>query len=119
MKITVTREFELTNGEIDDLVSCALEGGITYWCGQAKVYKEPINYDYDFISDIISHDGELILYDAETPETWILTKEKFIKGFIKYTEERGISPEQLVEDYDADDADSIIQYALFDEIVFA
>ena len=33
MKITIIREFELSMSDIDDIMSTALEGGITYWCG--------------------------------------------------------------------------------------
>ena len=41
-----------------------------------------------------------------------------LKGIQMYCEKRGITPKELVEDYDADDADAIIQYAVMNEIVF-
>lgn len=120
MKITIIREFELSMGDIDDIMSTALEGGITYWCGEAIIHKVPEEHkdDIEFASEVISRDGELLLKDKETPESWILTKEKFSQGFKKFCEERAVNPDQVIEDCDADDADCIIQYALFNEIVF-
>jgi len=120
MKITIIREFELGMNDIDDIMSAALEGGINYWCGEAIIKKIPEEHkdDIEFASEVISRDGELLLKDKETPESWILTKEKFSQGFKKFCEERAVNPDQVIEDCDADDADCIIQYALFNEIVF-
>jgi len=88
--------------------------------GEAIIHKVPEEHkdDIEFASEVISRDGELLLKDAETPESWILTKEKFAQGFKKFCEERNVDPDQVVEDCDADDADCIIQYALFNQIIF-
>ena len=55
-------------------MSMALEGGITYWCGQAKVKGK---YLGDYGSEQISRGGTLYLYDNEDDSEYELTPEKF------------------------------------------
>lgn len=117
--IEVKLNILLTNQDIDDIMCTALEGGINYWCGKAKVVGK---YLGDYASEQISRDGTLKLYDAESGEEFELTKEKFIKGLTKFLEDgRSDLISQGVIDtccLDACDADAIIQYALFDEVVY-
>lgn len=112
-------EIVLTNEDIDDIMCAALEGGITDWCGRAEVVGE---YLADYASDQISRGGSLALYDIETGEEFILTKEKFINGFKKFIED---GRSDLISDgalatwnIDSSDADTIVQYALFDKVVY-
>lgn len=126
IKISITQE--LTPQEINDLVSCALEGGINYWCGLAEKKENPDGtwfgvalYNMDkikYASDLIAYNGVLILHDAESDDKWELTLENMIKGIQMHCEKRGITPKELVDDYDADDADAIVQYAVMNEITF-
>ena len=117
--IEVKLNILLTNQDIDDIMCTALEGGINYWCGKAKVVGK---YLGDYASEQISRDGTLKLYDAESGEEFELTKEKFIKGLTKFLEDgRSDLISQGVIDtccLDACDTDAIIQYALFDEVVY-
>jgi hypothetical protein len=123
-KITMTTVITVSDQDVDDIMVTALEGGINYWCGKARVKARPVGNPADmYASDIISKGGILELSDAEEPDTkWELTKDKFFKGLSKYlsmepgkVEENGtIDPANL----DANDADLIIQYALFDEQVY-
>lgn len=117
--IEVKLNILLTNQDIDDIMCTALEGGINYWCGAAKVVGE---YLGEYASEQISRDGALKLYDAESGEEFELTKEKFIKGLTKYLEEghSEIISQGMIDTgyFDASDADGIIQYALFDDIVY-
>ena len=117
--IEVKLNILLTNQDIDDIMCTALEGGINYWCGKAKVVGK---YLGDYASEQISRDGTLKLYDAESGEEFELTKEKFINGLTKFLEDgRSDLISQGVIDtccLDACDADAIIQYALFDEVVY-
>lgn len=109
----------LTKQDIDDIMAVALDGGITYWCRKAKVVGE---YLGEYASDQISRGGSLILYDAESSDKWELTLEKFLNGVKLYfddgchvqIEDGCIDP----GDVDANDADCIIQFALFGEVVF-
>ena len=89
----------------------------------------------EYASDVIGYGGSLILDDAEaskdeltkefpegTPEShkhrWELTLDKMLKGITQHCTTKGITPAELMDDYDADDSDAIVQYALFGELVF-
>lgn len=117
-------EVVVTQEDIDDIMAGALEGGINYWCGEAEVVG---NYLGKYASEQISRGGQLILHDIEEDETYTLDREKFMKGLKMYFEKP--HPYDILEEIDnklridtcnADDTvcDMIIQYALFDDIVF-
>ena len=114
-------EAKLTGQDIDDIMVCALEGGINYWCRQAKVVGK---YLGRYASDQISCGGTLKLYDAESSDVWELTLDKFLNG-MKLAIEQGIGLSVNPADgsidtceIDADAADAIVQLALFGEVVF-
>jgi len=113
---------KITNENINDLMVCALEGGINYWCGKVRITKFPKDDSEDeniIASDVISRGGELTVYDAESNDKWILTKEKFLKGIEKTMDWGNFeSIEDLIDNHDAETADVLLQYALFDDIVF-
>ena len=113
--------FVVSDEDIDDIMSAALDGGITYWCGRAEVVGE---YLGEYASEQISRGGILKLYDIEEPKTvYELTLDKFLNGLRLWIEnERAF---QLTEagrldigQIDAAAADAIIQYALFCDIVY-
>ncbi len=117
-------EVVVTQEDIDDIMAGALEGGINYWCGEAEVVG---NYLGEYASEQISRGGQLILHDIEEDETYTLDREKFMKGLKMYFEKP--HPYDILEEIDnklridtcnADGTvcDTIIQYALFDDIVF-
>lgn len=119
INVTVTEE------DIDDIMAGALEGGITYWCDEAKVVGE---YLGEYGSEQISRGGRLLLHDFEEDETHMLDKEKFMKGLKMYIENP--HPYDILETInnklgidtcvaDATVCDMIIQYALFGEVVYA
>ena len=120
-KFTVQPQIEviLTQQDIDDIMSTALEGGITSWCNQIEVVGEQLGR---CASEQISKGGSLILYDLESSDKWELTLEKFLNGVKLYFEDGchvhvndgSIDP----GDIDANDADCVIQFALFGEVVF-
>ena len=120
-KFTVQPQIEviLTQQDIDDIMSTALEGGIIGWCNQIEVVGEQLGR---YASEQISKGGSLILYDLESSDKWELTLEKFLNGVKLYFEDGchvhvndgSIDP----GDIDANDADCIIQFALFGEVVF-
>lgn len=109
--------------DIDDIMVCALEGGITFWCDEARVVGE---YLGEYASDQISRGGQLLLHDMEEEETYLLNKEKFLKGLKIFLDNNEGKICKLDSGYevdpaniDANDADSIIQYAIFGELVYA
>lgn len=118
-KVCPEIEVELTQQDIDDIMCAALEGGICYWCRKAEVVGD---YLGEYASEQISRGGSLLLHDAESAETWELNREKFLKG-VKLYFEQGCHVQ--VEDgridtcdVDANDADCIVQLAIFGEVVF-
>lgn len=122
MKIEM--EVVVTNEDIDDIMCGALEGGITYWCDEATVIGD---YLGEYASEQISRGGQLKLYDYESEEEYILTREKFLKGVMMYCKNptacnilEQIDGKMHLDccNADADVCDAIIQYALFDDIIY-
>jgi hypothetical protein len=120
LTITIEKKFHvvLSEEDINDLLTTAFEGGINSWCGEV-IINEVEKFPRMFASDVISHEGTLTLCDSETDDKWELTLDKFLKGVKWYCETYNIiSTEDLMDNHDATTADLIVQYALFDEIVF-
>ncbi len=118
--VSATVSFEITGQDIDDIMSAALDGGITYWCSRAEVVGE---YLGEYASEQISRGGSLILYDTEDGHSFELTLEKFLNGLQLWVENiRSFSlafdGRLDMDEIDADVADAIVQYALFNEIVY-
>lgn len=118
-KLNVNVNLKVSDEDIDDIMVTALEGGITYWCHQAKVVGE---YLGDYASEQISRGGELKLYDSSDGKGYILTKENFMEGLKKYIEKRPriiYNGKIDVGQIDAEAADCIIQYAIFGELMYS
>ena len=116
--IKINKNHEISEQDLDYLMVAALEGGINYWCGECRIVKNPTGFEY--ASEVVAYGGTLEMIDVEEPdEKWTLTRTKLLKGV-----ERGMehyeynSVQELMDSHDADTADVIVQYALFDEIVF-
>ena len=128
IKIETNVTHEFTPSDINDLIVGALEGGINYWCRKAVIKKDTEgNYfnvlpeDQDkviYASDAIGYNGTLILYDLESPDKWELNLENVLKGIKMQCTNRHIAPSDLMDDYDADDCDAIVQFAIFNELQF-
>ena len=126
--VSIEQTHEFTSEDISDLVCSALEGGINYWCRKARIkLTEDKKYlgiseedlpSVEFASDAIGFGGTVVLFDAESDEKWELTNEKMLKGIARYCLENNENLSDLLDNHDACTADNIIQYALFDEIVY-
>lgn len=118
--IEITAKIELSDEDVNDLMVCALEGGINYWCGLATAKLVPDGVEYDYLSELISKGGVIELTDAEDEsEKWDLNLSKFMNGVKEVCRIRGFySGQDLIDNHDAEVADMIIQFALFEEIVF-
>jgi len=111
------------NTNLDGILCTALEGGINYWCDKAEV----VDGDYKgakFASDCVSRGGSIKFHiideedEAIRPE--ILTKELLIKGIRMAANYRGKTVERFLDDVpDAGEADMVIQFAVFGELIFA
>lgn len=122
-RIKISREITLTGQDIDDIVTGALEGGITYWCDRAEVVGG--EYLGEYASEQISRGGALRLHDAEERKTHILTLSKLLKGVKRWFEEGGdkynaVKPDGSVDtgNIDGEIADAIIQYAVIGDWVY-
>lgn len=119
MKIDINFSVICENQDIDDIMCTGLEGGINYWCDCVEVEDE---YLGEFASEQISRGGTLIFHDSEKPYQYKLTLDKFLKGLETFIKERGLDAIYDLDietiDIDADDADAIIQYALFGDIIY-
>ena len=120
--LTITTEFELTKEIIDNFMVAALEGGITYWCYEAVVDFVPEKNGqlqvYEYTSDVIGLGGHIRLKDDEDGEEYVLTPENFKAGFALACKNWNKSPAELSENFDAESADCVIQFAIFDELIY-
>jgi len=117
-EVNVTNKYNFTEENINDLMCSALEGGINYWCDKVKMIGTIEGVD--IASDFIAKDGKLKIYfDGESD---VLTLEKFLDGINNTIKNLGTNftdAEDFMNNHDADTADMIIQFALFNEIVYA
>lgn len=115
----VTVSIPINAQDVDDILGTALDGGITYWCDEAKVSGEWPK-GAEFASEALTRGANLELHSREPEEGtdgyFILTMDMFIKGFTSYVAKCGWSG--YIDDIDASMADEIVQYALFGKVVF-
>lgn len=129
-EIEYTTKVRLTADDINDILATALEGGIGYWAvldDSTTDWEETSSSMQDAsISDVITKmlfEGKKIRFigadkDDATRE-WFLDMNKFIFGCKRFEEEVGSVKRRLLDSsFDADDADMLIQFALFNEIIF-
>ena len=114
----------ITQEDIDDIIVGALEGGINYWCDKVKVVDD---YLGEYASEQISRGGQLLFHDSEEDKNYTLDKKRFLKGLRMYLEKP--HPYDILEEIDnklqtdtcnadATVCDMIIQYALFDDVIY-
>ena len=121
--VHIEMDVSLTQQDIDDIMVTALEGGINYWCGSAKVVEEKRCSEWGH--EQIARGGALILHDAESSDKWELNLEKFLTGvklWLQNNEDRygAVACDGTLDpgEVDAEMADLIVQYALFGKPVF-
>lgn len=85
---------------------------------------------YEQIMMRLLQSGKAILFeDAEDPENdecWELTAEKLMTGALEFQAEKMMTTGDIYDiksaidcgDFDAEDADNVIQYALFGEVIY-
>lgn len=115
-QLRVTISLKVTDEDVDDIMVTALEGGITHWCYQAEPVGE---YLGDYVSSQLAKGGSITLHTEDGK--YVLTREDLLNGLARRIQE---SP-KIIEDggidtgyIDADEADRIIQYAVFGKLVY-
>lgn len=116
-------DIKLTNEKIVEILSSA-DYGISYWCREIDYNQE----DYKKIKNVETYEEKLaiLLTNKEKPNTitfidhdesvYELTYEKLKQGVIKaYNNYQHLFVDGII---DAEGADIIIQYALFEELVY-
>lgn len=123
-KVEANIKLYLTEEDLEDIFVTALESGIGHWAIFDDTGKEYDEAPYDEPSAITAfrimlNGGQLHMYDIEEADThYYLDFSSFLHGIGKWLEQRHFCEYSELLGYDAIDADMIIQYAVFDEIVF-
>jgi len=114
--IKVSQDWTFTEEDIDDLMGTALY--INSWCDRIDAPEGVM-----VTSDSISKGDTLYIYAycGDLCVLYVLTLKKFLKGLSDTIKHIGgfSNAEDFMDGHDADTADMIIQFALFDEIRFA
>jgi len=124
MKIPIV--LGVQQSDLDNILATCFEGGSNYWINKVQVVDE----DYKgcrYSNEVVSHVGKLDIHTDfihNSGEIFELTKHKLVKGVQKWYEKyhyprhKEVQDEFHMFDWDAGDSDIILQYALFNEVVY-
>lgn len=113
---------EVTGEQVEAIIVNAFEGGSTYWVGLDNTGSEwankPQGKPLSMWAVKLLLEGKTVhLYDLEDDsEKWELTLAKIIAG-VQQNHKARPSDSDIIEG-DAETADCILQYALFNELVY-
>lgn len=115
--ITITKT--ITQEEIDDILATAFEGGIAHWCDGIRILEPAVEKGVKYFSDVLTRGGTLALHDIEeyVPSTGTYGKwhKLDLPMLLRALEDKPFN----VDNYDAADADILVQRAIFGEYVYA
>ena len=122
----ITRTVEISDKLIEDILCTAFEGGITYWadnvsCHNNKDMKKVGGWKHEYLTGSKLKEAKLIIHTISGGEV-VMTKKSIIDALQKmdnpeYKYTKALS-RILNEQYDADDADIVVQTACFGEVVY-
>ena len=118
MKLQSTHEIEVTDNDIEDIMSAALEGGVNYW---TDCITRPDGDNAEYWDQELTKGTGVLIFRVDG-RTYMLMKDNFLTGLAKYLENplydcidgNKIDPGNI----DAECADMIVQYALFGGLVY-
>lgn len=118
--------FEITQEWVDSVVCTAFDGdcgGCWYWIKSFGIDSSNVNGDYEFTTDIISRGGAYLISteDDETDTSRRFNLATLLKGYKKYVKWAMKKDRQFYLDpsmIDAEEADIIVQFGLFGEIIY-
>jgi pectate lyase len=127
----VIHEVDLDNEFFEDIICTMFEGGSNYWIdhiefqsGKDKPKGTPVS---TWIADVLNKGGTITIFIRESDEKIVLVKNMLIEGLDKWAMNYQDHVSVITENgrctidagnIDADDADIILQFALFDDVVF-
>lgn len=114
-------EIGLTENDIENIMVTALEGGIGYWAclnntGDKWEDKPKLVPSSQWATKLLLEGKSVQLIDEEEEKKLSLTLEMLIKGFAQNFKERPWDND--INNGDSITASCIIQYALFNELVY-
>jgi hypothetical protein len=106
MNIIAGVKTNYTQEQIDDLICSAFEVGISYWADRIEVedYKTA-----QYGHEVLTRGGSVIVVDDEGGK-----HELTLKKVVEAIGKEGID----FDNYDAGDADNVVQRALFGEVIY-
>ena len=110
----VLKPYEVTDDHLDSILVGCFEGGSNYWIQRVEVAKD----DYKgktFASESLAAGGELYIHTTDDSKC-LLTKHSLIHGLQMYLDES--KHKNWPDGGDAQTDDLILQYALFEEVVY-
>jgi len=140
--IEVTKKVVIEQSDISNLLATALYDGITYWCPKFEVNGKLADDGRDYEDKVAEHlfkGGKVTFYEDEGEEgneedfiEHTVSLDDFVKGIGTYlrdggnpsclTEESRGGKEQVTAiewgDIDAIEADAMIQYICFREVIY-
>lgn len=118
-QMCVSGTVEVTEKDLGDIMTMALDGGIAHWCDLIETIGERSDLS---ISEELAKGAVLALHDLGSKMVYSLTRAAFLKGIWLFLND---IPRSCVQNgkldtsqIDAEDADFIVQLALFGEIVY-
>jgi hypothetical protein len=119
-------EEDITRQLVDDIFQTAWEGGINYWVDWIDCEaNRHITTEYNH--QALTRGGIYMVYvqepfqDDEDDQPilgYLMTLEKMLNGIKQFCVEYPSSPTKLMDDFDAGEADQMVQYALFGEVIY-
>lgn len=103
-----TIKVKISDDDLYNILDAAFYSGISYWCGGVDVINPVEGAKY--LGEHVTGGGTLKLYDDDG-NSHGLTKAKMLKGLALYGNHD-------YEQYDAGDADSVVQLALFGQVIY-
>tara|TARA_R100000781_G_scaffold56242_1_gene36534 strand:- start:7 stop:402 length:396 start_codon:yes stop_codon:yes gene_type:complete len=123
----INRRIEISDEMIEHLLCSAFEGGITYWannvsCKDNDDMKKVGGWKHEYLTKTKKKDAVMYIHDIETGEKYQITKKSVIDALqkmdnpeYKYTK----ALKRILDgQWDADDADIVVQTACFGQVVF-
>lgn len=108
---TVHTTQQVTQDQIDDVLADAFEHGISYWCDAVEVFDDSVQEgEYGYISEALTRNCSLRLHDTEEDKWVYLSLQSLLEAFGKL--------QFNFDDYDAQDADCVVQKAVFGEVIY-